>query len=837
MIKKIFLKVFEGFGGLFPEKFSKRISFAPLVKGKYMKYDFLSIEKKWQDKWENARIFEAQDGSDKKKFYALVEFPYPSGAGMHVGHIKAYSGLEVVSRKRRMQGYNVLFPIGFDAFGLPTENSAIKFNTHPRVLTDRNIEKFTSQLKRVGFSFDWTRTVDTTDENYYRWTQHIFLEMFKKGLVFRDTALVNYCPHCKVVLSNEDSQGGKCDICHSDIVQKSKDVWYLRITKYADRLLQGLENVDYLPQVKQQQINWIGKSTGAFVNFSVKGGEENESLRIYTTRPDTLFGVTFMVIAPEHPLIEKYRERIANIAELDSYREECAKKTEFQRTQLVKEKTGVKIDGICGINPVNGKEIPIYTADYVMMGYGTGAIMAVPAHDERDYDFAKKFGIDIIEVIKGGNIEEAAYAGDGEMVNSDFLNGFTNKKDSIKRMIEVLEEKGIGEEGVQYKMKDWAFNRQRYWGEPIPIVHCPKCGMVAVPESELPLRLPNVENFEPGEGGESPLAKIESYVNCKCPECGGDAKRETDTMPQWAGSSWYFLRYIDPKNDKAIADPEKLKYWMPVDWYNGGMEHVTRHMIYSRFWHKFLYDIGEVNTDEPYAKRTAQGLILGPDGEKMSKSKGNVVDPNEVVDSYGADVLRTYILFMGDYGAAAPWSDSSVKGCKRFIERVCDLKTIIKGKGETEKITSAFHKTIKKVSSDIEEMKFNTAIAAMMGLLNEIFDCGSLTVDEFKVFIRLLCPIAPHICEELWEEVGGEGFCSMAAWPEYDEAKTVDSTVEVAVQVNGKLRSTVMLPLNCDKDAALDIAKNDEKVKAAIEGKSVVKEIVIPNKIVNIVVK
>ena len=802
-----------------------------------MKYDYTQIEKKWQDRWENAHIFEAQDNSQKPKFFGLVEFPYPSGSGMHVGHIKAYSGLEVVSRKRRMQGYNVLFPIGFDAFGLPTENSAIKFNTHPKILTNRNIEKFSNQLKRVGFSFDWTRVIDTTDEDYYRWTQHIFIEMFNKGLAFRDTALVNYCPHCKVVLSNEDSQGGKCDICHNDIVQKSKDVWYLRITKYADRLLSGLDGVDYLPQVKQQQVNWIGKSTGAFVNFSVKCGEESDTLRIYTTRPDTLFGVTFMVIAPEHPIIEKYRDKIANIETLDEYRTECAKKTEFQRTQLVKDKTGVRIEGLCGINPVNNKEIPIYVADYVMMGYGTGAIMAVPAHDERDYDFAKKFGIDIIEVIKGGDIEKEAYAGDGVMVNSDFLNGFTNKKDSIKKMIEVLEEKGIGEEGVQYKMKDWAFNRQRYWGEPIPIVYCDKCGMVTVPEEELPLRLPDVENFEPGEGGESPLAKIESFVKCKCPKCGADARRETDTMPQWAGSSWYFLRYIDPKNDKAIADPEKLKYWMPVDWYNGGMEHVTRHMIYSRFWHKFLYDMGEVNTEEPYAKRTAQGLILGPDGEKMSKSKGNVVDPLEVVEKSGADVLRVYILFMGDYGAAAPWSDDSVKGCKRFIERVCDLKSIIKGTGETEKLTSAFHKTIKKVGSDIENMKFNTAIAAMMGLLNEIFEVGSLTADEFKIFLRLLCPFAPHICEELWEEMGESGFCSMAEWPSYDEAKTVDNTVEIAVQVNGKLKSTVSLPVNAAKEVALEVAKADEKVASAIEGKTIVKEIVVPNKIVNIVVK
>jgi len=800
-----------------------------------MKYNFKEIEPKWQRKWEEAGAFCAEDFSDKPKYYNLVEFPYPSGAGMHVGHIKAYSGLEVVSRKRRMQGYNVLFPIGFDAYGLPTENYAIKTGLHPRVVTDRNIEKFTSQLKRVGFSFDWSRVVDTTEEDYYRWTQWIFLKMFEKGLVFRDNALVNYCPSCKVVLSNEDSQGGKCDICHSDIVQKSKTVWYLRITEYADKLLQGLEDVDYLPNVKQQQVNWIGKSTGAFVNFSLK--EIGETLRIYTTRPDTLFGVTFMVIAPEHPIIEANRDRIKNIDTLDAYKEECAKKTEFERTQLVKEKTGVCIDGLTAINPVSGKEIPIYISDYVMMGYGTGAIMAVPAHDDRDWAFAKKFGIDIIEVIKGGDIATGAYTGDGEMVNSEFLNGFTNKKDSITRMLEHLEEKGIGEKGVQYKMKDWAFNRQRYWGEPIPIVHCPHCGIVPVPYSELPLKLPTVQNFEPGEGGESPLAKIEAYVNCKCPKCGKDAKRETDTMPQWAGSSWYFLRYIDPKNSEAFADREKLNYWLPVDWYNGGMEHVTRHMIYSRFWHKFLYDLGEVPCAEPYAKRTAQGLILGPDGDKMSKSKGNVVDPNDVVDIYGADVLRTYVLFMGDYASAAPWNESSMKGCKRFLERIADLMDLVKGEGVTPKLETAFHKTVKKVSLDIEDLKFNTAIAAMMTLLNDIADVGSITRDELMTLVRLLCPFAPHLSEELWEMLGGEGLCSLAPWPIWDENKTVESTVEVAVQVNGKVRGTVSLPLNCPKDDAIAAAKADSKVAALIEGKTVIKEISIPNKIINIVVK
>ena len=799
-----------------------------------MKYDFSAVESKWQKRWDEAHIFEAQDNTDKPKFYGLVEFPYPSGVGMHVGHIKAYSGLEVICRKRRMQGYNVLFPIGFDAFGLPTENSAIKTGIHPRQLTDRNIARFTDQLRRVGFSFDWTRTIDTTQEDYYKWTQYIFLKMFEKGLAFRDTALVNYCPHCKVVLSNEDSQGGKCDICHSEIIQKSKDVWYLRITEYADKLLEGLEHVDYLPNIKQQQVNWIGKSRGAFVNFGLTGTDEK--LRIYTTRPDTLFGVTFMVIAPEHPLIAKMADRIGNMEEIQAYQTACTKKTEFERTQLVKDKTGVRIQGICGINPVSGKEIPLYIADYVMMCYGTGAIMAVPAHDERDYAFAKKFGIDIIPVIKGGDIDKEAYTGEGEMINSGFLNGLTNKADSIAKMIEYLTEHGLGEGGVQYKMKDWAFNRQRYWGEPIPIVHCPTCGMVPVPYDQLPLRLPPVTEFEPGQGGESPLARVESFVNCTCPRCGGKARRETDTMPQWAGSSWYFLRYIDPHNSHAIADMDKMRYWLPVDWYNGGMEHVTRHMIYSRFWHRFLYDIGEVPTPEPYAKRTAQGLILGPDGEKMSKSRGNVVDPNDVVREMGADVLRVYILFMGDYGAAAPWSENSMRGCKRFLERVADLPGKVSDTENTV-LESALHKVIKKVSSDIEEMKFNTAIAAMMGLLNDIDDAGSLTREQLMTFVRLLCPFAPHLCEEIWEQEGGQGFCSLAPWPEFDEAKTVDETVEIAVQINGKVRGKVTLPQNADKDTALTAVRADPKLATQLEGKTVVKEIVVPNKIINIVVR
>ena len=801
-----------------------------------MDYDFSKVEKKWQARWDDKKVFVAKEDKTKKKFYALVEFPYPSGAGMHVGHIKAYGGLEVIARKKRMEGYNVLFPIGFDAFGLPTENYAIKTGIHPRKVTDMNIARFTEQLKKVGFSFDWTRVIDTTDEDYYKWTQWIFLKMFEHGLAFRDKTLVNYCPSCKVVLSNEDSQGGKCDICHSDVVQKSKDVWYLRITEYADKLLQGLEKVDYLPNAKLQQQHWIGKSTGAFVNFTLAGTDEK--LRVYTTRPDTLFGVTFMVIAPEHPLIEKYAAQIKNKADLDAYREASAKKSEFERTQLVKDKTGVRIDGLEAVNPVTGGNIPIYISDYVMMGYGTGAIMAVPAHDQRDWEFAKKFGINIIQVIKGGDIEKEAYASDGEMINSDFLNGYTDKKSSIERMIEYLTEKGIGEKGVQYKMKDWAFNRQRYWGEPIPIVHCPHCGLVPVPYDQLPLRLPKVENFEPSTDGESPLAKIDEFVNCKCPKCGGDAKRETDTMPQWAGSSWYFLRYVDPHNDKVFADAEKLKYWMPVDWYNGGMEHVTRHLIYSRFWHKFLYDIGEVPCDEPYMKRTAQGLILGPDGDKMSKSKGNVVDPLDVVNKYGADVLRTYILFMGDYGQATPWSDNSVKGCKRFLDRVWGLNDIVKGgDGYSKALETPFHQTIKKVSADYDSMKFNTAIAALMTLINKIYDEGSLTKKELASFITLLNPVAPHITEEMWEMNGFDGMLCEQKWVEYDEAKTVEATIEIPVSVCGKLRGVVSVPADADKDAVIAAAKEDEKVQSFIAGKTIVKEIFVPGRMVNIVVK
>jgi len=799
-----------------------------------MDYSFQKIEPKWQAKWEEEGIFHAEDFSEKPKFYGLVEFPYPSGAGMHVGHIKAYSSIEVLSRKRRMQGYNVLFPIGFDAFGLPTENYAIKTNTHPREITDKNIAKFSEQLKRVGFSFDWTRVIDTSRDDYYKWTQWIFLKLFEKGLVFRNKTLVNYCPSCKVVLSNEDSQGGKCDICHSDVVQLPKDVWYLKITKYADKLLLGLDEVDYPENIKQQQVNWIGKSTGAFVDFRLK--DLDEKLEVYTTRCDTLFGVTFMVIAPEHPLIDKFSSKIKNMDAVLAYREEASRKTEFERTQLVKDKTGVRIEGITAINPVSGKEIPIFISDYVMMGYGTGAIMAVPAHDQRDYEFAKRFGAEIIPVIEGGNLEKEAYSGDGVMINSDFLNGMTNKKDSIARMLEFLAEKGIGHAGVQFKMKDWAFNRQRYWGEPIPLIHCPNCGVVAVPYEELPLRLPDMDNFKPGEDGQSPLAKVESFVNCTCPKCGGAAKRETDTMPQWAGSSWYFLRYCDPHNSEKFADREKINYWMPVDWYNGGMEHVTRHLIYSRFWHHFLYDLGEVNTPEPYKKRSAQGMILGADGEKMSKSKGNVVDPLDIVSQYGADTLRVYVLFMGDYGSAAPWNDSSVKGCRRFLERVFALQDIVVP--ETVKsLEASLHKTIKKVSTDIEEQKYNTAIAALMTFLNEIGKEKKIGREQLLCFVKLLNPFAPHIAEEIYQNQGGEGSLQLASWPEHDEAKTVDESIEIGVQVNGKLRATVTIPTDCEKSEALARAKADEKVQAALEGKNLVKEIYVPNKIVNLVVK
>lgn len=796
-------------------------------------YNFKEIEKKWQNYWDKNNSFKTSNDMSKKKFYGLVEFPYPSGAGMHVGHIKAYSGLEVIARKRRMEGYNVLFPIGFDAFGLPTENYAIKTKTHPRIVTDNNIKRFTEQLKKVGFSFDFSRAIDTSEEKYYKWTQWIFLKMYEKGLVFKDNTYVNYCPSCKVVLSNEDSQGGKCDICHSDIIQKQKLVWYLRITEYADKLLDGLKEVDYLPNIKLQQENWIGKSTGAFVDFKLK--EVDETLRIYTTRCDTLFGVTFMVIAPEHPIITKYKDRISNINTVKEYQEKASKKTEFERTQLIKDKTGVKIEGITAINPVNKKEIPIYISDYVMMNYGTGAIMAVPAHDMRDYEFAQKFNIDIIPVIKG-DAKDGAYIGDGIHINSEFLNNL-NKEDAIEKMLLYLKENGIGEKGVQYKMKDWAFNRQRYWGEPIPIIYCNKCGTVPVPYEQLPLKLPNITNFEPGTNGESPLAKISEFVNCKCPKCGSDAKRETDTMPQWAGSSWYYLRYIDPLNDKCFADYDKLKYWLPVDWYNGGMEHVTRHLIYSRFWHKFLYDLNVVPTKEPYKRRTAQGLILGPDGEKMSKSRGNVIDPLDIIEEYGADTLRTYVLFMGDYSVECPWNEDAIKGVFRFLDRVYNLKNRVKEDNNyTKSLEIIINKTIKKVSNDIENMKFNTAIAELMKLINTYYELENITTKDYETLIKLLYPFAPHITEELNKEVLNKDSLVYSSYPTYEEEKTKEDTFEMIIQVNGKLRDKIITKTDITEEEMKSLALNSETIKKYTLDKQIIKIIVVKGKLINIVV-
>lgn len=796
-------------------------------------YNFKEIEKKWQNYWDKNNSFKTSDDMSKKKFYGLVEFPYPSGAGMHVGHIKAYSGLEVIARKRRMEGYNVLFPIGFDAFGLPTENYAIKTKTHPRIVTDNNIKRFTEQLKKVGFSFDFSRAIDTSEEKYYKWTQWIFLKMYEKGLVFKDNTYVNYCPSCKVVLSNEDSQGGKCDICHSDIIQKQKLVWYLRITEYADKLLDGLKEVDYLPNIKLQQENWIGKSTGAFVDFKLK--EVDETLRIYTTRCDTLFGVTFMVIAPEHPIITKYKDRISNINTVKEYQEKASKKTEFERTQLIKDKTGVKIEGITAINPVNKKEIPIYISDYVMMNYGTGAIMAVPAHDMRDYEFAQKFNIDIIPVIKS-DTKDGAYIGDGIHINSEFLNNL-NKEDAIEKMLLYLKENGIGEKGVQYKMKDWAFNRQRYWGEPIPIIYCNKCGTVPVPYEQLPLKLPNITNFEPGTNGESPLAKISEFVNCKCPKCGSDAKRETDTMPQWAGSSWYYLRYIDPLNDKCFADYDKLKYWLPVDWYNGGMEHVTRHLIYSRFWHKFLYDLNVVPTKEPYKRRTAQGLILGPDGEKMSKSRGNVIDPLDIIEEYGADTLRTYVLFMGDYSVECPWNEDAIKGVFRFLDRVYNLKNRVKEDNNyTKSLEIIINKTIKKVSNDIENMKFNTAIAELMKLINTYYELENITRKDYETLIKLLYPFAPHITEELNKEVLNKDSLVYSSYPTYEEEKTKEDTFEMIIQVNGKLRDKIITKTDITEEEMKSLALNSETIKKYTLDKQIIKIIVVKGKLINIVV-
>ena len=802
-----------------------------------MKYDHKQVEKKWQDIWDEAHCFEAENGSDKEKFYALVEFPYPSGQGLHVGHPRSYTALDIVARKKRMQGYNVLYPMGWDAFGLPTENYAIKNHVHPAEVTKKNIARFKSQLKALGLSFDWSREINTTDPNYYKWTQWIFLQLFKHGLAYKKEMNVNWCTSCKCVLANEEVVNGVCERCGSEVVHKTKSQWLLAITKYAQRLIDDLDDVDYIERVKVQQRNWIGRSTGAEVDFKTT---EGDTLTVYTTRPDTLFGATYMVISPEHPAVEKWADKLANIDAVRAYREEAARKSDFERTELNKDKTGVQLDGVAAINPVNGKQIPIFVSDYVLMGYGTGAIMAVPAHDDRDWEFAKKFGCEIIEVVSGGeDVQKAAFTAKDEtgiLVNSDFLNGKT-VKDAIPAMIEWLEQKGIGRAKVQYKLRDWVFSRQRYWGEPIPIVHCDKCGYVAVPEDQLPLELPNVHTYEPTDNGESPLAHMTDWVNTTCPCCGGPAKRETDTMPQWAGSSWYFLRYMDPHNDKALASKEALEYWSPVDWYNGGMEHTTLHLLYSRFWHKFLYDIGVVPTKEPYAKRTSHGMILGENGEKMSKSRGNVVNPDEIVDTYGADTMRLYEMFIGDFEKAAPWSPKSIKGCRRFLERVWALAEKVQdGDTYSKEHEVLMHRTIKKVGEDADSLKANTAIAALMTMLNEFYDKG-VNRAEYMAFLTLLNPFAPHITEELWQQMGGEGLLSIAPWPQYDEAKTVEDTVEIAVQVNGKLKCTIKLPVDCDKQVAIDTALAEEKVQHAVEGKQMVKQIVVPGKIVNLVVR
>ena len=802
-----------------------------------MKYDHKQVEKKWQDIWDEAHCFEAENGSDKEKFYALVEFPYPSGQGLHVGHPRSYTALDIVARKKRMQGYNVLYPMGWDAFGLPTENYAIKNHVHPAEVTKKNIARFKSQLKALGLSFDWSREINTTDPNYYKWTQWIFLQLFKHGLAYKKEMNVNWCTSCKCVLANEEVVNGVCERCGSEVVHKTKSQWMLAITKYAQRLIDDLDDVDYIERVKVQQRNWIGRSTGAEVDFKTT---EGDTLTVYTTRPDTLFGATYMVISPEHPAVEKWADKLVNIDAVRAYREEAARKSDFERTELNKDKTGVQLDGVAAINPVNGKQIPIFVSDYVLMGYGTGAIMAVPAHDDRDWEFAKKFGCEIIEVVSGGeDVQKAAFTAKDEtgiLVNSDFLNGKT-VKDAIPAMIEWLEQKGIGRAKVQYKLRDWVFSRQRYWGEPIPIVHCDKCGYVAVPEDQLPLELPNVHTYEPTDNGESPLAHMTDWVNTTCPCCGGPAKRETDTMPQWAGSSWYFLRYMDPHNDKALASKEALEYWSPVDWYNGGMEHTTLHLLYSRFWHKFLYDIGVVPTKEPYAKRTSHGMILGENGEKMSKSRGNVVNPDEIVDTYGADTMRLYEMFIGDFEKAAPWSPKSIKGCRRFLERVWALAEKVQdGDTYSKEHEVLMHRTIKKVGEDADSLKANTAIAALMTMLNEFYDKG-VNRAEYMAFLTLLNPFAPHITEELWQQMGGEGLLSIAPWPQYDEAKTVEDTVEIAVQVNGKLKCTIKLPVDCDKQVAIDTALAEEKVQHAIEGKQMVKQIVVPGKIVNLVVR
>lgn len=800
-----------------------------------MHYDYSKIEKKWQKFWDDNNTFVTENDYSKPKFYALVEFPYPSAKGLHVGHPRSYTALDIIARKRRMQGYNVLYAMGWDAFGLPTENYAIKNHIHPEIVTKENIKRFKSQLKSLGLSFDWSREINTTDPSYYKWTQWIFLQMFKKGLAYKKNMAVNWCTSCKCVLANEEVVNGKCERCGSDVVRKNKSQWMLKITAYADRLIDDLETVDYIKPVKTQQINWIGRSYGAEVVFDTT---VNDKLAVYTTRPDTLFGVTYMVISPEHPIIEQKANLIKNIDEVLIYKENAAKKSELERSETNKEKTGVKLEGIRAINPVNHKEIPIYVSDYVLMSYGTGAIMAVPAHDLRDYEFAKKFGIDIVEVVLGGDISKEAFTDceNGTMVNSEFLNGMTAKQ-AKEAMINWLEENHKGKSKVNYKLRDWVFARQRYWGEPIPIIHCPKCGQVAVLESELPLKLPNLDNFEPTEDGESPLSKASEFVNTVCPKCGGKAMRETDTMPQWAGSSWYYLRYCDPNCDYAIASKEAIDYWLPVDWYNGGMEHTTLHLLYSRFWHKFLYDIGVVSTKEPYNKRTSHGMILGQNGEKMSKSRGNVVNPDEIVKEYGADTMRLYEMFIGDFEKSAPWSTSSIKGCKRFLDRVWALQNIVKGDGISKNVESALHKMIKKVTEDIENMKFNTAISAMMAFLNVVSDAKSITNDEFKILLILLYPFAPHISEELYSLMNYPGYVHEQQWPKYDPNKCKDDSVEIVVQICGKIKAKLVIPTDLGKEDAIRLAKENEKIAAELKNKQIIKEIYVPNKLVNIVAK
>jgi len=803
-----------------------------------MKHDYQAIEAKWQKKWDDTEAFKVEIDHSKEKYFALVEFPYPSGQGLHVGHPRSYTALDIISRKKRMQGMNVLYPMGWDAFGLPSENYAIQHHIHPSVVTRDNVAHFKSQLKALGLSFDWSREINTTDPNYYKWTQWIFLRLFEKGLAYKKEMSVNFCTSCKCVLANEEVVNGVCERCGSEVIHKVKSQWMLRITAYADRLIDDLNDVNFIERVKVQQENWIGRSYGAEVDFATTASDK---VRVFTTRCDTLFGATYMVVSPEHALVTKWMENgtLTNVEAVRAYREQAAKKSDFERTEMAKDKTGVKLEGIFAINPVNGKQIPIFISDYVLATYGTGAIMAVPAHDTRDWEFAKKFDLPIIEVVAGGkDVQEEAYTdvASGTLINSGFLDGMS-VEDAKRAMIEYLTKEGIGEQKVNFKLRDWVFSRQRYWGEPIPLIECPHCGWVAVPDDQLPLRLPDVESYEPTDNGESPLAKMTDWVNCTCPKCGGAAKRETDTMPQWAGSSWYFLRYCDPNNNEALASKEALDYWMPVDWYNGGMEHTTLHLLYSRFWAKFLYDIDITPTKEPYAKRTSHGMILGENNEKMSKSRGNVVNPDDIIRDYGADTLRMYEMAIGAFDKAAPWSQSSIRGCKRFLERYAALTDLVKGSGVTPELESAFHKTIKKVTDDIEDMKFNTAIAAMMTLINEIAEHGSLTKEEYETFTLILCPFAPHICEEVWQWLGHDTLCSLAPWPSYDESKCVDATVQIAVQIMGKLRGTVSVPADATKEALIAAAKADPRIASLLEGKQIVKEIVVPGKLVNFVAK